>query len=46
MAQIHLSIIEDEALVRESLADFLSAQADFKIHSIANSVETFLALQK
>ncbi len=46
MAQIHLSIIEDEALVRESLADFLSAQADFEIHSIANSVETFLALQK
>lgn len=46
MAQIHLSIIEDEALVRESLSEFLSAQAEFKIHSIAESVETFLALQK
>jgi DNA-binding NarL/FixJ family response regulator len=46
MAQIHLSIIEDEALVRESLSEFLSAQAEFKIHSIAESVETFLAIQK
>lgn len=46
MSQIHLSIIEDEALVRESLSEFLSAQAEFKIHSIAESVETFLALQK
>jgi DNA-binding NarL/FixJ family response regulator len=46
MAQIHLSIIEDEALVRESLSEFLSAQAEFKIHSIAESVETFLAIHK
>lgn len=46
MALIHLSIIEDEALVRESLADFLSAQADFEIYSVAESVESFLALQK
>lgn len=46
MAQIHLSIIEDEELVRESLSEFLSAQAEFKIHSIAESVETFLAIQK
>ena len=46
MAQIYLSIIEDEALVRESLSEFLSAQAEFKIHSIAESVETFLANHK
>lgn len=46
MAQIYLSIIEDEALVRESLSEFLSAQAEFKIHSIAESVETFLAIHK
>ena len=45
MARIHLSIIEDEETVRESLADFLGAQADFSIHSIAESVEAFLALQ-
>ncbi len=46
MTQIHLSIIEDEELVRESLSEFLSAQAEFKIHSIAESVETFLAIHK
>ncbi|MDX2070721.1 MAG: response regulator transcription factor [Haliscomenobacter sp.] len=46
MAHIHLSIIEDEETVRESLADFLSAQADFVVHSVAESVETFLALQR
>ena len=46
MAQIYLSIIEDEALVRESLSEFLSAQAEFKIHSIAESVETFLGIHK
>lgn len=46
MAQIHLSIIEDEETVRESLADFLGAQADIEIHSVAESVEAFLVLQK
>jgi DNA-binding NarL/FixJ family response regulator len=46
MARIHLSIIEDEETVRESLADFLGAQADFEIHSVAGSVEAFLALQR
>ena len=45
MARIHLSIIEDEETVRESLADFLCAQADFEILSVAESVEAFLALQ-
>lgn len=46
MARIHLSIIEDEETVRESLADFLGAQADFAIHSVAASVEAFLAFQE
>lgn len=46
MARIHLSIIEDEETVRESLADFLGAQTDFEINSVAESVEAFLALQE
>lgn len=45
MARIHLSIIEDEETVRESLADFLGAQADFEILSVAESVEAFLDFQ-
>lgn len=46
MAQIQLSIIEDEAMVRESLHDFLSAQVHFSIHSVVDSIEAFLALQQ
>ena len=46
MARIQLSIIEDEETVRESLADFLDAQADFEILSVAESVEAFLTLQR
>lgn len=46
MAHIQLSIIEDEAMVRESLHDFLSTQANFSIHSVVDSMEAFLALQK
>lgn len=42
MSRINLSIVEDEALVRESLTDFLNAQADFEVHSINESVESFL----
>jgi DNA-binding NarL/FixJ family response regulator len=42
MSRINLSIVEDEALVRESLTDFLSAQPEFEVHSINESVETFL----
>jgi DNA-binding NarL/FixJ family response regulator len=42
MSRINLSIVEDEALVRESLTDFLSAQLEFEVHSINESVETFL----
>lgn len=45
MTPIPLSIIEDEATVRESLSEFLGAQAEFKIHTVAESVEAFLALQ-
>ncbi|WP_353481825.1 response regulator transcription factor [Haliscomenobacter sp.] len=40
--QINLSIVEDEGLVRESLADFLSAEPEFELHSINVSVESFL----
>ena len=42
MSRINLSIVEDEALVRESLTDFLSAQLEFEVHSINESVESFL----
>jgi len=42
MSQIHLSIVEDEAFVRESLTDFLSDQPEFDVHSINESVESFL----
>ena len=45
MSRIHLSIVEDEETVRESLADFLGAQADVEILSVTESVEAFLALQ-
>lgn len=44
MAKIRLSIIEDEAMIRESLYDFLSTQATFEIHSTTDSIESFLAL--
>jgi len=40
--QINLSIVEDEAFVRESLTDFLSAEPEFELHSINVSVESFL----
>jgi DNA-binding NarL/FixJ family response regulator len=40
--QINLSIVEDEALVRESLTDFLGAEPEFELHSINGSVESFL----
>lgn len=46
MAQIQLSIIEDEAMVRESLQDFLGAIPGFQISSISDSVESFLSLDK
>lgn len=42
MSRINLSIVEDEAFVRESLTDFLSAQPEFEVHSNNESVETFL----
>lgn len=45
MTHIHLSIIEDEAIVRESLQQFLSAQANFSVHSAVDSVEAFLAVE-
>jgi DNA-binding NarL/FixJ family response regulator len=40
--QINLSIVEDEALVRESLTDFLGSEPEFALHSINGSVESFL----
>ncbi|HOY21123.1 MAG TPA: response regulator transcription factor [Haliscomenobacter sp.] len=42
MAHILLSIVEDEAMVRESLYDFLNAQEEIDIQIVAKSVEDFL----
>ena len=44
MAHILLSIVEDEAMVRESLYDFLNAQEEIEIQVVAKSVEDFLRI--